>query len=239
MAWAAIFIPALMPSKIISLMKRTLFALALLLIAGSATAQSKNHKLGLSLGGGLQSYIGERGNSLTNDDLIFRGVGVMQVGYYLNRSFDAMLFGSLGDYGYCPDDEAVAAHIKDGGQCPGCPPGTIVNLSGRIMVGGLGLRYKLANGYILKENSRIQPYIYAGAAVNHVSDPMKMNCIRTGDYMSYNAGAGLKYRITDRLNVGYNIGVGYLNRDDLDYMTHDAGNDMFVQNTVMVGIDLF
>lgn len=220
-------------------MKRSFFALALLLIAGSASAQSQNHKLGISLGGGLQSYIGERGNAITHDDLIFRGVAVVQAGYYLNKSFDAVLFASKGDYGYCPDDEAIEAHIENGEECPGCPPGTIVNLSGRITAAGLGLRYKFANGYILKERSRIKPYIYAGAAADYVSDPMKMNCIRVGDYMSYNAGAGVKYYITDRINVGYNIGLGYLNRDDLDFMSHDAANDMYVQNTVMIGIDLF
>jgi opacity protein-like surface antigen len=220
-------------------MKISFFALALVLIAGSASAQSKTHKLGISLGGGLQSYIGERGNAITHDDLIFRGVGVVQAGYYINKSFDVTLFGSMGDFGYCPDDEAVAAHIDDEEECPGCPPGTVVNLSGRITGGGLGLRYKFANGYILKETSRIQPYIYAGAAVNYVSDPMKMNCIRVGDYMSYNAGAGVKYYITDRINLGYNIGFGYLNRDDLDYMTHGTANDMYVQNTIMIGIDLF
>ncbi len=210
-----------------------------MLVATAASAQSRNYKLGISIGGGLQSYIGERGNALTHDDLIFRGVAVLQAGYYINKSFDATLFGSVGDYGYCPDDEAIAAHIDDDEQCPGCPPGTIVNLSGRITAAGLGLRYKFANGYILKQSSRVQPYIYAGAAYDRVSDPMKMNCIRVGDFMSYNAGAGVKYYVTRRVNVGYNFGFGYLNRDDVDFMTHDAANDIYVQNTVMVGIDLF
>jgi hypothetical protein len=164
---------------------------------------------------------------------------VIHVGYYINKSFDATLFASMGDYGYCPDEEEIEEHIGDEEECPGCPPGTIVNLSGRITAGGIGLRYKFANGYILKETSRIKPYIYFGTAVNRVSDPMKMDCIRVGDYMSYNAGAAVKYYITNRVNVGYNIGFGYLNRDDLDFMTHDAVNDMYVQNTVMVGIDLF
>lgn len=163
----------------------------------------------------------------------------MQLGYYINKSFDATLFGSMGDYGYCPDDAAVAAHIADGAVCPGCPPNTIVNLSGRITAGGLAVRYKFANGYLLRETSRAQPYIYAGTAFNYVGDPMRMNCIRIGAFMSYNAGAGLKYYVTNRLNVGYNIGFGYLNRDDVDFMTHDATNDMYVQNTIMLGVDLF
>lgn len=220
-------------------MKKSLVAIGLLACSLAASAQSKNHRLGISSGGGLQSYIGERGNAITHDDLIFRGFGMLHAGYYINRSFDATLFASKGDFGYCPDDEAVAAHIDDEEECPGCPPGTIVNLSGRITAGGLALRYKFANGYILKETSRVQPYVYAGAAFNYVTDPMKMNCIRTGDYLSYNAGAGVKYYVTDRFNIGYNLSMGYLNRDDLDYMTHGASNDIYVQNAVTVGIDLF
>jgi hypothetical protein len=220
-------------------MRKSLLAIGLLAFSFVANAQSQNHKLGITIGGGLQSYIGERGNAITNNDLIFRGVAVVQAGYYINKSFDATIFGSLGDYGYCPDDEAIAAHIDDDEACPGCPPGTIVNLSGRITAGGLALRYKFANGYLLSEKSRVRPYIYAGVAANHVGDPMKMNCIRVGDYMSYNAGAGVKYYITERFNVGYNISLGYLNRDDVDFMTHNAANDMYVQNSVMLGIDLF
>jgi opacity protein-like surface antigen len=220
-------------------MTKSFLTVGLLAFTINANAQSATHKLGISIGGGLQSYIGERGNAITHDDLIFRGVAVVQAGYYINKSFDATIFSSLGDYGYCPDDEAVAAHIDDEEQCPGCAPGTIVNLSGRITAGGVALRYKFANGYILKEKSRIQPYIYAGAAVNHVGDPMKMNCIRTGDYLSYNSGAGVKYYVTPHINVGYNISVGYLNRDDVDYMSHNVSNDMYVQNSLMVGIDLF
>ncbi|MCS6821994.1 MAG: OmpA family protein [Microscillaceae bacterium] len=62
----------------------------------------------------------------------------------------------------------------------------------------LGVQYSFANGYILKEDFKIEPYIYAGAGWNRIEDK---------DPFNWNIGAGLTYWI-DR-NIGINLQTSY------------------------------
>ena len=101
------------------------------------------------------------------------------------------------------------------------------------------VKYKFANGCLLKENCRIKPYIYFGAAAVQLVDFMKMNCVEAGRYYSLNAGAGVKYYLTDRINFGYNIALGRFTTDHLDYKMKGGDNDMYLQQTLNIGIDLF
>ncbi len=223
-------------------MKNMLCTLGLALLTTAAFAQTSTHRLGLSVGAGPQDYKGDLGNGFkVNSYDVWRGAVTYQAGYYLNRSFDVSLFGSVGDLGFCQTYDVANTPVDDDDQCPGCVGQVgLGNLSSRLATAGLSLKYKFANGYLMKEKSRLQPYVYAGAAFNKVTDRMKMNCVREGNYLSLNAGLGVRYYITSRLNVGYNFSVGYFTRDDLDRMSHHCkGNDMYMQNSVTVGFDLF
>jgi opacity protein-like surface antigen len=220
-------------------MKRLVVSAALLCVTSIAFAQSKAHRLGLAVGGGTQTYVGDLRQKVEMKDEFVRWAGVVNVGYYLNKSFDIGLFGSLGDYGYCQPSEIANTPVSYELLCAGCIDRVgLGNLSARIMNGGIQLRYKIANGYLLKEDSRLRPYVYAGAAINDASDVMKMNCVKTGNYTSLNAGAGVQYYITERMNIGYQFALGYYTRDDMDFMSHGA-NDMTRQHNVLLGIDLF
>lgn len=213
----------------------------LLLSSFTMSAQSKSHKLGLSFGGGPQDYRGDLGNGFkVNSYDSWRGAVVLQAGYYLNPSFDAGLFGSLGDLGFCQTFDVSNLPVESEDQCPGCEGRVgLGNLSSRLAAAGLSLKYKFANGYLLKEHSRVQPYVYAGAAFNHLTDRMKMNCVKTGNYLSVNAGLGVRFKITERINIGYNMGIGYFTQDDMDFMSHGGSNDYYMQNALLLGIDLF
>ncbi len=224
-------------------MKKIFLAVCFLCAASGAFAQSKTHKLGLTLGFGPQDYKGELGNGfgISRYD-VWRGAIAMHAAYYINRSFDAGMFGSIGDFGFCQPDDVTIEPVDDDDRCPGCVGRVgLGNLSGRITAAGFMLKYKFANGYLLKEKSRIQPYIFAGTAYNKITDPMKMNCVMTGDYLTINAGAGFKVYLTQRINVGYNVAFGYFNRDEVDFMAHDDSplNDSYMQNVISVGVDLF
>ena len=223
-----------------SSMRKYLYTAALLFLTIAANAQSKTHRFGLAIGGGPQDYNGERGNGVTESDDIWRGAVVISAGYYINKSFDLGMFGSGGDLGYCPDASAAASPIDANDRCPGCLGRQgLGNLSGRVIAGGLSLCYKFANGYLLKESCPVKPYIYAGAAFNNITDPMDMRCIRVGNYGTLNAGLGVRYYITERFNIGYQMSFGYFTRDDIDFMAHDKVGDSYMQNALMVGFDLF
>ena len=222
-------------------MRKIVCTLALAFLSVTTFAQTSAHRFSVSLGFGPQDYKGELGNGFKDNSAydVWRGAAVLHATYYLNRSFDIGLLGTSGDFGFCQPDEIANTPVDDDDQCPGCEGRVgLGNLTAHLDAVGLFGKYKFANGYIMKATSRLQPYIYAGAAYNNVTDPMHMNCVKTGSYLSINGGLGVKFYITKRLSVGYNMGISYMNRDDLDFMSHDNTNDMIMQNSIMVGFDL-
>lgn len=182
-------------------MKNYVCTLCLMLSAIAVFGQSKDHRLSIAAGGGPQDYKGDLGNGFKiNSDDVWRGAVVWQVGYYLNRSFDISLFGSVGDYGYCQP-------------------------------------LSVANTPIDEDPSKIRPYIYLGTAFNKVVDRMQMDCVTPGNYSSINTGAGARYYITQRISIGYQLSLGYFTSDAVDRMVHGS-NDMYMQNSLLLGIDL-
>lgn len=219
-------------------MKNYLSGICLILLSIGLSAQTKNNKLGLTIGGGFQNYKGDLGSAFKFKNTTSYGAIGVNLGYYMNKSFDIGLFGTIGDYGFCQDIKIANTEIADEDRCGGCNRVGLGNLNSRLTSGGILLKYKLNNGYLLKEDARLKPYIYFGTAYNNISDIMKMNCINPGNYFSINSGLGLKYYINERINVGYNLSLGYFTSDNLDFRSHHS-NDMYMQNTLTLGIDLF
>lgn len=203
------------------------------------TAQTADHKLGITAGFGFQQYNGDLGNGFYNFKTSSYGVGSAQVAYYLNKSFDAGLLFNIGDYGYCQSFEEANKEVPFSDRCPGCLGRVgIGNLNSRMISGGIMARYKLSNGYILRENNKLKPYIYAGMTYNQITDRMKMNCVTPGNYYSINAGAGINYMVSDRFLIGINVGFGRFTSDKIDLQVR-CSKDMYMQNTVHIGINLF
>ena len=191
-------------------MKNHLFiSAALVLVAFTSNAQNKNKKIGIEGGAYLQQYNGNLGNSFFKFSETSFGGGSLNVGLYLNKSFDANIGGSIGHFGYCQTAEDKKRVVALEYRCPGCTNQLgMGELRSMMISGNTAIKYKFANGYILKEDSKIAPYIYAGVGMNYLSDVMKRNCVNVGNHFTINAGAGVKYNITERLNIGYNLGVG-------------------------------
>jgi hypothetical protein len=220
-------------------MKKKLFTIGFIFIFIGTYAQTKNSKLGFSAGFGFQQYKGDLGSNFYSFDRCMYGVGTVAFDYYLNKSLDIGFFGTLGDYSYCQprhlSDEFVPVELR----CPGCV-GRIGmgDFKSRMASGGMMIKYKLSNGYILREESMLRPYVYAGMAINHITDRMQAKCVNTGDYYSINAGLGFKYYVNEKVNIGYKLGVGYFTSDKVDIQSGGT-NDMYLQNSLIIGIDLF
>ena len=120
----------------------TLFASILLVL--DVSAQSSDFKYGIELNGGLREYNGDRGSTMyfgTKQSFNYQAMG-LGFSYYLNPSFDASVYASIGDLGYYDKNLlGFRAHITD-----------VV----------FGLNYKFANGYIMSEDAKVKPYIRAG-----------------------------------------------------------------------------
>jgi len=220
-------------------MKKQLLCLAFALFAAGFSAQSQKNKLGFTLGGGSQKYHGDLGNGFKFKNDTWYGTVTANANYYVCNSFDIGLFATVGDYGFCQPDGVKKTEIEVNDRCPGCFGRVgLGNLNSRLTTGGALVKYKFANGYVLPENSKLKPYVFFGAARNSVTDIMKMQCVNPGIYYSLNGGAGVKYYLNERINVGYNLSFGYFTSDHLDYKMNGK-NDMNMQNTLFIGVDLF
>jgi OOP family OmpA-OmpF porin len=210
-------------------MKHHILLAALALSVMSLAAQNKNHKIGIEAGAYLQQYNGNLGNSFFKfKETAFGGVSA-NAGLYLNKSFDVMIGGSVGHFGYCQTEKDKTRIVSIELRCPGCTDQLAMGELRSMMVSGnASIKYKFANGMLLKENSRLAPYVYAGLGVNRLSDNMKRNCVNVGTHFSINAGAGVKYNITERFNIGYNLGFGCFVTKKVYYTNamehHDAGD---------------
>jgi len=221
-------------------MKKCFLILGFALFTLGLTAQTKNNKLGISAGGGYQQYNGDLGNGIfKHKEVTWYGVVSLNTGFYLNKSFDIGLMATIGDYGYCQSEEDANKEIIPEDRCAGCIGRIgLGNLNSRMKSGGITLKYKMANGYLFPENSAIKPYVYFGAALNDITDRMKMKCVNAGSYLSVNAGAGFRYYINERVNLGYNLAFGFFTSDKLDYSVK-CSKDMYMQNSLTLGVDLF
>lgn len=190
-------------------MKHSILLTSLALCTLSLSAQNKNHKTGIEGGTYLQQYNGNLGNSFFKFKETAFGGFFVNAGLYLNKSFDAVIGGSIGHFGYCQTDEDKKRIVAAEFRCPGCTDQLgMGELRSMMVSGNAALKYKFANGMLLREDSKFAPYVYAGVGVNYLSDVMKRNCVNVGTHLSINGGAGLTYNINERIHVGYNLGLG-------------------------------
>jgi OmpA-OmpF porin, OOP family len=206
-------------------MKNFLFIVLLLLGTLGTIAQTKNKQFGVSAGAYIQHYNGNLGNSFFQFNTACFGGGAVNIGIYLNKSFDANATFSIGDFGYCQTDADKTRIVSIEYRCPGCTDQLgMGQLRSRMVAGNVALTYKLANGYLLKETSKIAPYLYGGMGINRLTDNMGRNCVNVGNHFTLNAGAGIKYNFNERFNIGYNMAFGCFMTKKVYYTNTEAGN---------------
>lgn len=184
-------------------------------------AQTKEKKLGIQLGGGINQSYSDLGNGFFNFDKALYGFGKLNLGLYLNKSFDLNLGGTYGETGYYTPDT------------------TQLNMLGRMGQGQLALKYKFANGYMLKETSIIQPYLYIGGGASMISDVPgeTVTRIKNGTFATANAGAGFNVMLTKNVYLTYNMGYIWHNTDQLDFITK-ASSEQNLQHSLTIGFNL-
>jgi OOP family OmpA-OmpF porin len=209
-------------------MKKHILISVCFVLTFSLSAQTAERRNNFSAGFGFQEYRGDLGNSFFDFESEWYGVARISYSRYLNKSFDGQLSLAVGDYGRCTDDEETPPKVQRS---------QLFNLNTRLNALMISAKYKFANGYLLKENSKLAPYVFAGLGLNNLVGGWAVNRVHIGNYTSINAGAGITYNITERFNINLNMTLGYFTKDDLDYITQ-GNNDMYMQNTLSLGINL-
>ena len=210
-------------------MKKAIQFGLILFLVNVSFSQSIEQKNNISIGGGKGAYKGDLGNSWFQPDEEWYGYFALHYNRYINKSFD---FGSsltFGDYGRCRE-EGDLRYRPDGTE--------ILNMLSRLTSLVVCGKYKFANGYLMKENSKFEPYIYAGAGINNISEYWwedKKRAIE-GNYASLNGGFGVRYNFAKRFNFTYNLGLGYFSSDKIDDRVQ-GDNDMFMQQSILLGMN--
>ena len=154
-------------------MKKFTFLLLLaLFIFGISKGQNADKKWAIGLGPGADFNLGHEEKNAMIDFYLSR---------YLSPSFDLMLETRFSFYG----DNFLAGDFGDPGESYTANGVDIVNPL-------LNLRYKFSNGYILKENSRIQPYLFGG--LGYLWD-------NNSDGVNFDAGVGVKVPIKPNFSL--------------------------------------
>lgn len=184
--------------------------IACLTLLFDASAQTADFKYGVELNGGLREYNGDRGSTMyfaSGQSFNYQAVG-FGFNYYLNPSFDATMYASVGDLGYY-DKEYLGfrARVTD-----------IV----------FGLNYKLNNGYIFNEDALVKPYIRAGwggmQSVSRIIHGIpNWSQSRTWFASHWNAGLGIKVRLTPRLDLQVQELYNYSFDDNYDGLPFQWG----------------
>jgi len=202
---------------------KLLIALTAISICGFA--QTKENKNNISFGGGTESYNGALGNSLFNFQYETYGDFSLNYSRYLTKAFDICAYSTYGDFGRCKKTYDLQ-EWSDGAP--------VLNMHSRLTTGNIALKYKLANGFIIDEDSKIAPYIFLGCGVNNAEDIWNQNRVNEGNYLTINGGLGLRINITAKLNFTYNISFAYFTSDRIDNNPMGV-NPINMQNTYSLG----
>jgi OmpA-OmpF porin, OOP family len=212
--------------KKLKIMKNAITILTFLLITLNSHAQTRTLRTNLSFGGGFENFNGDMGNTYFEPGEEVYGFFHFALNRYINPSFDVSLSATKGDLGRCLEPEDVIKYNSH------------FMMRARMTSAFLTLKYKLNNGYFLKENAKLAPYFSLGIGMNELKDIWAENTrVNKGNYSSINAGFGVKYNFTERYSLGYHLGFGRFNSDEIDFRKQ-GGNDQYMQNTFVFGVNL-
>jgi len=163
---------------------------------------------------GSIQYSGELGNQLLDFSQWQSGYG-LSLSHYISPSFNA---GLQAGYNFL----SVTG-----------PDSMTFSMYGNIYTSIGYVEYKLANGYLLKEKSLIQPYIKAagglingktwGSSMDNAGEPYNMNIQTLGFLLS----AGCKFKITDHINAFVDLGNYWIVDEGIDGARSNPAKDMF------------
>ena len=193
--------------------KINLLIVALFIALQFTNAQTADNKLAIGLGVIRNEYNGDYGNGIFDFSQKMYPAGGLTLSCFLSPSFDLGLQGSYGNYGYTENENN--------------------RFDGRKADISLFTHYKLNNGYILKKDSRLSPFISLGVgmatySINKMYDKSGTDASLNpminiyGNDLVIPVGLGLKYQITSRFAIQYQYLYSLTNRDNHDEHQGDS-----------------
>ena len=212
---------------------KNLLLLAFILATQLMNAQTADIKVGFDVSVIKNEYNGDYGNGIFNFKQQMYPSGGLGIGYYLNPSFNLGLRTSFGDLGF---KETIANSFR-----------------GRKFDMSVYTQYKFNNGYILKEDSKLSPFLSVGLGLaayginssldkSGVDATLYPTIITKGVDLIIPVGAGLKYQISERVALQYQYLYNFTSSDIRDqnrgpqffgsssHPANKSGNDAYGQH---------
>jgi outer membrane protein OmpA-like peptidoglycan-associated protein len=191
-------------------MRKFLSMIFLALLVTGAFGQNSDQKWSLGLFGGKTVYVGDLGSGFNVwDPFYFHGA--LQIGRYLNPSFDLALQAEYGAYGfYASPTRSFLSDKTDG---------------------ALLLKFKLNNGYMLDEDVVLAPFLAGGFGfASFAGEPGRT---RVDDWDAIiPLGGGIKINITPGFALQYQVLYNFTNGDYRDMKVVPEKDDHFISHAV-------
>lgn len=188
--------------------KNYILLIALCFMFGASHAQTADKKWGIGVMAGTNQYNGDLGNAVFDFEKAFYGFGSLSLHRYLSPSFNLGIQGTSGEYGFFKND--------------------FERFKGNKLDAALLLSYKFNNGYILKEDSRFEPYATLGLGLASHSGSR----IIKGSDPTFPIGAGAKYHLNDWMAIQYQFLYSFTNGDKRDIQLPVDKNDKYAQQSI-------
>jgi len=199
-------------------MKKTLLLLTICAATVASFAQTASNRWSVGAGLGFTDFV----NPINKQFLMverWKGAANFNIARYLGKSFDGRLNVTTGNAYYPYATNQTAANQTVPTNFDLAQKGKMVYENSYLWDGGLNLVYKLANGYILKENSFVSPYLFSGVGINSINKIGSQNAggnvggagsDQINPYIP--VGFGLGFNLNDRWNAaaeyGYKFALG-------------------------------
>jgi OmpA-OmpF porin, OOP family len=198
-----------------------LLLLGVIFMTSIANAQNADKKWAVGLYFNFNDYKGDIANDFWEFGNTEPGIGSATLGRYLNSSFDAVLRVS---YFNVESDGALG------------------NFDDWMFNTNLNLKYKFNNGYLLKEDAAISPFLVGGFGYTNMNAKgqfLGSNFEKKYDNVNFYYAAGLNIRIDDKWSIALESGIFYPLNDKYDGFKNktrdtEAYHDKFMHNTIGV-----
>lgn len=178
-------------------------------------AQTSDYKWNIGVHGGFKEYEGDLGNGFLRFDGKTIGntptFGVT-INRYASKSFDVGATANYGPWAYFEDDVRL--------------------FKGEVLHLDLNVKFKFYNGSIIEETSLLQPYLLAGIGYNVLQEGRE-DYSDPGSDGALMLGAGLNFRVTERVGINYQLTYGYnLTNDEMDKAPLEQPNDAMMIHSI-------
>ncbi|CAN5561549.1 hypothetical protein BH11BAC2_BH11BAC2_03220 [soil metagenome] len=184
--------------------KRLLILMSIALISMNVIAQTSERPISFGLWGGTTQYNGDLGQGIYDTDQATYGHIGLSLGWYITSHFDFSMNGTYGSMGF-NEKNSTKRFKADQFQWNG------------------HFRINLLNS----DKYRVIPYLLGGIGVSSLSG----SDVKPGTDFYVPFGAGVKFRITDRINLHLQETFAYTDHDTRDGEVHD-NNDGFAMHSI-------